>query len=217
MIPVALAKEPESFDEKVRQKGLGAIDELVGRTPKKSRPGPRRSKIANTVDEIPSDKFPPFWRDALGEMLESYQRICAFLAIYLPPAIGNPSVDHMLPKSAKWNKVYEWDNYRLCAASVNARKKDMGGLVDPFECKAGWFALEWVGFQVIPGPQAPDDLAAEIQATATLLNAPDCLRLREEYVSVYQNGEITLSYLESHAPFVASELRRQGRMRPGDR
>ena len=31
MIPVALAMEPADFDAKVRQPGLAAIDELVGR------------------------------------------------------------------------------------------------------------------------------------------------------------------------------------------
>lgn len=37
MIPVQLAPEPEAFDRDVRQKGLAAIDELVGRPSRHAR------------------------------------------------------------------------------------------------------------------------------------------------------------------------------------
>jgi hypothetical protein len=149
-------------------------------------------------------------------MLRRYERRCAFLALYLEHATGNPSVDHMLPKSRPWDLVYEWSNYRLCASSVNARKTDMTGLVDPFVCKSGWFALELVGFQVTRGSQAPAAHTAAIDATLQLVNDTEACKAREEYVTSYREGHIHLKYLEYRAPFIAQELRRQGQLRPGD-
>lgn len=217
MIPVALQPEPDTFDQQVRRKGLAAIAELVGKKPRSKRPGPPRKKIATRERDIPAEAFPPFWRDALDDMLESYGRRCAFLALYLENATGNPSVDHMLPKSRSWRDVYEWENYRLCAALINSAKRDLDGLVDPFSCEPGWFALELVGFQVIKGPKAPANQAGAFDATLRLLNQRDCLAAREEYVDQYQDGQIRLDYLERRAPFIASELRRQHKLRRGDR
>ena len=159
MIQVRLAPEPPSFDREVRQKGLSAIAEMVGRAPSRARPGPRRKRVARRKEEIPADRFPAYWRAALGSLLESYERLCAFLALYLEHATGNPGVDHFIFKSRRWDQVYEWSNYRLCASTINSRKSDLSGIVDPVECRTGWFALEWVGFQVIRGPEAPSHLA----------------------------------------------------------
>lgn len=216
MIQLRLAPEPPSFDRNVRQKGLAAIDELVGRTPRKLRRGPKRQPIARREQDIPPNSFPAYWRDALPDMLDSYERRCAFLALYLEYATGNPSVDHMIPKSRRWDQVYEWNNYRLCASTINARKNDLTGLIDPVDCRPGWFALELVGYQVIPGPEAPSDRHAEISATLNLLNTPDCCRAREEYVRCYHAGSIDLAYLRRRAPFVADELRRQKQLLPKD-
>ena len=53
MIPVVLAQAPKDFDEKIRQPGLSAIDEMVGRAPRVKRRGPRRAKIADAESKIP--------------------------------------------------------------------------------------------------------------------------------------------------------------------
>ncbi|MBE7503761.1 MAG: hypothetical protein HS113_26445 [Verrucomicrobiales bacterium] len=217
MIPVTPAPEPPGFDAKVRQKGLSAIAELTGHGARVPRRGRRRRRVATREQDIPAGSFPPYWRDALDDLLQSYDRRCAFLALYLEHGTGNPSVDHMLPKSKRWDAIYEWLNYRLCAAGINARKKDLTSLIDPFTCKPGWFSLELVGFQVIQGPRSPSANAAAVNATLELLNGIEFCRAREEYVSSYESGHIDLPYLERRAPFVALELRRQGRLRPGDR
>jgi len=216
VITITLAPEPASFDTAVRQRGLSAIDEMVGRKPRLSRPGRRRKKIAEREADIPPVEFPPYWREALDDLLSSYGRLCAFLALYLEHATGNPSVDHMLPKSKQWDRVYEWTNFRLCAATINARKTDMTGIIDPVECGPGWLALELVGFQVTLGQSLPGHIAAEIQSTLAIVNAPDCCKARGEYVTCYEHGDITFDYLNRRAPFVAQELRRQGRLRPED-
>src|SRR5262249_29574387 len=82
MIRVVLAPEPESFDRDVRQPGLDAIRKLIGEAPLKARGGPKGKKIAASPAEIPSDKFPTFWRRALKDMLVAYGRLCAYSCLY---------------------------------------------------------------------------------------------------------------------------------------
>ncbi|MGN6110978.1 MAG: hypothetical protein ACTHU0_38125 [Kofleriaceae bacterium] len=221
MIPVTLAPEPADFDKKIRQPGLSAIDELVGRPPRLKRRGPKRSAIATTEAKIPADKFPPFWREALEDLLDGYERRCAYLAMYLHHATGSPTVDHVLPKSYAWELVYEWSNYRLCASIINSKKNNLLDLIDPFDVAPGWFELNLATFHVVRGEAAPTTQHAKIDATLPVLNQRDCWKEREEYVACYRRGPthkgIDLTYLEHRAPFVASELRRQGQLVRGDR
>ena len=60
----------------------------------------------------------------------------------------------------------------------------------------------------------------KIDNTLRLLNLRECWQQREEYVTRYQLGPgnkgIDLAYLKHRAPFIASELRRQGRLVRGD-
>ena len=125
-------------------------------------------------------------------------------------------MDHVVPVSQAWDQVYEWANYRLCAALINSKKRDLMSLIDPFGMSSGWFALEFVGFQVVKGPEAPPEQRERIEATLPMLNIRDCCKAREEYVRNYEEGHVDLAYLERRAPFVAMELRRQGMLRPGD-
>ncbi|MBF0142786.1 MAG: hypothetical protein HQL57_03255 [Magnetococcales bacterium] len=220
MIPVAQAPEPATFDTIVRQPGLSAIDELVGREPRLGRPGRRRKKIANQEQEIPAVKFPPYWRRVIPEMLDAYESRCAYLAMYIHHATGSPTVDHALPKSYAWHHVYEWANYRLCAAIINSKKGELRTLADPFAIGLGWFALNLNTLCVEKGPEAPKAEGSRIDATLPVLNQRQCVKAREEYVDRYQLGPgmggIDLAYLEICAPFIASELRRQGRLVRGD-
>lgn len=215
MIPVVLAPEPVGFDKKVRQPGLAAIDELVGRASRISRRGPRRAKVAEVESKIPPDKFPPIWRAALDDMMQAYEQRCAYLAMFIENT-GNPTVDHVVPKSLAWDCVYEWSNYRLCTGIVNSKKGQLLGLVDPVEAKAGWFELDLGSYRIVRGASAPKSWHQKIDATLPLLNLRDCCRQRQRYVEDYRLGPgakgIDFSYLEHRAPFIASELRRQGQL-----
>ena len=222
MIPVTPAPAPVDFDERVRQKGLDAIAELVGETPASVRRGRKRNKVASTRATIPAACFPPFWRDVLPDMLESYKRTCAYLALYIEHATGSPSVDHVTPKSKSWDKVYEWSNYRLAAALINSKKNKLDLALDPFTIDDGLFALELVEFQVTAGVAATADLRARVDDSIRVLglNSVECCAARREYVAGYDDGPgqggIDLPYLERRAPFVARELRRQKRLLRGD-
>lgn len=207
--------------------GLSAIDELVGRPPRLTRTGPKREQLATKdghlitqEQDIPAGAFPPYWRDALPEMLVAYERRCAYLAMYIHHATGSGSVDHVLPKSLMWNQVYEWANYRLCAQIVNSKKGALLTLVDPFAIGPDWFTLNTKTLHVERGSAAPQAEWSRIDATLPVLNHRLCVSEREEYMRCYQLGPgaggFDLAHLERRAPFIAAELRRQGQLLRGD-
>jgi len=220
LIRVTPAPEPPDFNAKVRQPGLSAIDEFLGRPPRLKRPGPKRSKIADHEQDIPAEAFPPYWRQTLPEMLAAYEHRCSYLAMYIHDATGSPTVDHVLPKSCDWNHVYEWSNYRLCAAIINSKKGQLLSLIDPFDVQLGWFVLNVNTLHVERDPNAPQAEWVRIDATLPLLNQRPCVREREEYVRCYQLGPgaggFDLVHLEFRAPFIAFELRRQEKLLRGD-
>ena len=218
MIHVVQAVEPATFDANVRKSGLRAIAEQVGERPLRTG-GRRCEQVATSRDEIPAGKFPPYWRQALGDLLSSYQRLCSYLCLYIPRGTGAPSVDHMVAKSTKWDQVYEWGNYRLACSLMNSRKGAVSEVLDPFEIEDGWFVLELVGFQVIPGDGLSTELVSQIEDTIERLGLrdPECCDARAEYAQDYWDGHVSLDYLTRHAPFVARELRGQDRLQDGDR
>ena len=220
MIPVSAAREPETFDAKVRQPGLAAMAELVGEPTGRTRTGPKRKAQYASREEIPSGGFFPYWTEALPDLREHYHNVCAYLALYLEGP-GGGSVDHAVPKTKDWRLAYEWTNYRLCHPLINATKGNRLVPLDPFAIEAGLFALELTEYQVIPGPRAAGEMIGVVEsACVTLgLNLRDCRQAREEYVRDYRLGPpvgISLHRLERRAPFVAQELRRQGQLNPGD-
>ncbi len=224
MIPVKLADAPSDFDTRVKEKGLRAIAELVGETPTEKRPGPKRTTFFKSRDAIPSEEFPPLWREVLPDMLTSYKHICAYLCLYIPHGTGSPSVDHVVPKSKKWDQVYEWSNYRLACALINSKKNDFHLAIDPCNMLDGLFALEFVEYQVKPGPEAKTEaVIKQVDETITTLglNLGGCLKAREKYAEDYRKGPdnegISLSYLQRHAPFIAREMRRQKLLVRGDK
>ncbi len=211
MIRVERAPEPADFDRKVRQPGLRAIAEMTGAPELPKRRGRPREVIAASPDEIPADKLPPFWTEALPELLEGYGRVCAYMSFYIERVTGAASVDHMLPKSTDWREIYEWCNYRLACSLMNSRKNAYQDVLDPFEIEDGWFRMELVGYQVIPDPDLPPDIHEKVQATIDRLKLNDyeCLRLREEYAEEFYRGDISQARLRRHAPFLAREIEQQ--------
>ncbi|MEX1364216.1 MAG: hypothetical protein AB1Z98_13905 [Nannocystaceae bacterium] len=218
MIPVEPAAEPRDFDAKVRRRGLDAIAQLVGEAPSAVRRGPPRKKIADRREDIPPGMLPPLWRDALDDLMTAYRRLCAYTALYIEPATGAASVDHVVPKSRRWDRAYEWSNYRLACSLVNANKAASTDVLDPFEIRAGWFVLELVGFQVCPGKGLTPSVREQVLRTIDRLGLNDsrCRGQREAYATAFSEREISLSYLRRRAPFVAYELERQGRSSPPD-
>lgn len=225
MIRVQLQPEPSDFDEAVRQPGLSAIAELVGEEALITRPGRKREQLVDAQNNpitdrtrIPGSKFPDYWTKALDSLWEAYDQVCAFTCLYIPRVTGNRSVDHMIPKSRAWDRVYEWSNYRLACGLANSRKGASEEVLDPFEIEDGWFHLELTGFQVLPNPVLDDDTKARVNETIRILglNERDCLKQREDYALGYWEHDLSLRRLERRAPHIAIELRRQRRLNPSD-
>jgi hypothetical protein len=219
VIPVIRAKKPATFDDKVNKPGLRAIAEMVGKPPIFPRTGGKPfKKIANKESAIPSDKFPAYWVEVLDEMMSAYQEICAYTCFRIHPVTGAGSADHFFPKSKNWRYVYTWQNYRLCCSRVNARKKALTTILDPFKIQRDWFQLELTFFQVIPNPDLEDGIRESITTTIKLLGLNDFWRDRQKDAERYWCKEhpLPLKILREESPFVAYEIYRQGKLRPGD-
>ena len=215
MIRVTPASEPSTFNDRVRVPGLRAIAEMIGEIPLRAA-GRRFKKVAGRREDIPSSSFPAYWTDALDDLMRAYRQICSYSCFRIHPVTGGVSADHFAAKSRKWDKVYEWSNYRLACTRLNARKKDFGDVLDPFKIGKDWFQLELVGFQVIPNPKLNKATRDQVQQTIDRLRLDDFRRSRERDAENYWAGEISLNVLTEESPFVAQELRRQGRLNPGD-
>lgn len=217
MIHVTKAPKPKGFDEKVRKPGLRAIAEMVGKPPPYKRTsGKAFSKIAVRERDIPADQFPPYWTEVLDDLMAAYHEICAYSCFRIHPVTGVPSVDHFAAKSRDWRKVYLWSNYRLCSSKLNARKGDARTVLDPFEVQPGWFQLELSFFQVVPNKNLPPKVKRRIQETIDRLGLNDFWSERQKDAARYRSRNISLQTLKEESPFVAEELRRQGRLNPGD-
>ena len=225
MIRVTPAKEPEDFDEKVRVPGNAALRELIGESPDRPRPGPKRKPVAQRVGDIPPKDLPPFWRQSLGELRSAYRGVCAYLGMKIHPATGAATVDHFKPKSKYQHLAYEWLNFRLATQQVNTYKGE-AQVLDPFEIESGWFVLDIGTFEVKANPDLDDDLRSRIETTILHLRLnedPTFIRAREEYHDLYHGlktdrsgvprAPLPFDWLESECPLVAYELERQGRLR----
>ena len=218
MIRVTPADEPKGFQTSVREPGLRALAEMVGEVPRFPRKkGKAFAKRAARREEIPAEKMPPYWTEALDNLMQAYNRICAYACFRIHPVTGSRSVDHMAPKSRQWDRAYEWSNYRLACSMMNARKQDFGDVLDPFEVQDGWFQLELVGFQALPAPDLDPATRTQVEDTISRLglNGREFRDARERDVTNYENDG-RFDVLMEESPFVARELRRQGRLREGD-
>lgn len=221
MIPVAPAPEPGTFQAHVRKRGLIAIRRLLGK-PVSARG--RKPKVTYAwAREIPADRFPSCWTDvrtsdgksALDDLMDAYGQYCSYLAMRIEWATGSPTVDHFIPKQRNWKLVYKWSNYRLSAACVNGAK-GTEDVVDPFTCGLGWFELDLDTFIVKTGANVPAQEVARADRTLPMLNLRQCIAQRREYITRYQDSLIDFRQIEFDAPFIAFELRRQGRLLRGD-
>ncbi|WP_437315121.1 hypothetical protein [Sorangium sp. So ce385] len=230
MIRVQPAAEPPDFDAKVRQRGKAALQELIGSAEAPRRRGRPRAKLAEKVEDIPSEALPPLWTEALPALRAAYRDICAYLGMYIDPATGLATVDHFKPKSKPSHRAlaYEWSNFRLASHQINTNKGDHEDVLDPFEIQDGWFVIDLGTFKVEPGEGLDDDLRAAVIATRDRLglNSPTFCASRERYHDLYlglqtapddPDEPLPLAWIRRHCPFMAHELERQGRLRPSDR
>ena len=227
-MPVQEAAEPTGFDADVRVPGNRALDELLGQMPTVRRRGPPRKNKGkyNAETDIPAGELKDYWTRALPALRVAYNDTCAYLGLRIDETTGTATVDHFIHKAHDRRKAYEWSNFRLAAHRVNTLKgqKDV---LDPFRIEEGWFALDLASYEIVPGGQPSEPHWARVDQTIKDLQLNDetfiatrrrlCLRYMGYSL---EDGRPTtpwpLSDLRFFSPFLAAELRRQGRLNPGD-
>jgi 5-methylcytosine-specific restriction endonuclease McrA len=230
MIHVEQAPEPGDFTKKVRSKGQAALLELIGSPDaprRRGRPRNRGENPVTRVEDLSSDLLPDIWTEALPDLRKAYRDICAYLGMYIDRATGLATVDHFVPKSKNQALAYEWTNFRLAAHQVNANKGDHEDVLDPFEIKNGVFVLDLGTFKIEPADGLSEEVRKAVIATRERLklNDPTFCAARARYHDLYHglktepddpDEPLPYAWLVRNCPFVAYELRRQGRLRGAD-
>lgn len=231
MIPVVLAPEPSppdfDFHHDVFERGEDAIRQLGGLPALRAWPGPpiraRAEGVASVTPAMLRDY--PYWTRAMPALHRAYHGLCAYTARYIEPVEG-PTTDHFvaLRNITDLLLAYTWSNYRLAHASINGRKTCIPDVLDPCEIGEGWFALHLGDFTTISGPAAPQARIEAIERTIAILGlagaelAQTRRRAAERYWSPPPGcAPLPLWSLEQDEPFLVRELRRQGRLNPGDK
>lgn len=230
MIPVVCQPEPKppayDFHHDVYERGEDTIRQLAGLPPLRVWPGetitPRVSRIEDVTAAMLGDY--PRWTRALPALHEAYGGLCAYLARHID-LVETPTVDHYIARrhAKPLMLAFTWSNLRLSHHYINGVKSDLADVLDPFEVKEGWFALNLASGETVPGPTAPPDRLADIQRTITLLQLDRgrVVKTRQRAIDRYRRpppGQrfIPIWLLEQDEPFIAHELRRQGQLNPGD-
>lgn len=203
VIPVAPRPEPPRFDEEVRQPGLRWLEERG---------------VALDARLEPGTMIHPYWRECLDDLHRSYDGVCAYLCIFIERCTGGTSVDHFVAKSVRAGLAYEWSNYRLACATMNARKGPFDDVLDPFELAPDVFRLELVTGRMYPNPGlSPFNREAAATTIVRLgLDDPLCREMRARRFRDYVVGRgprenLPLAgHLRRTAPFVWLEAKRQG-------
>lgn len=230
MIPVAQQPEPLAsdydFHHDVFERGEDAIRQLAALPPLRKWKGPNIQARVTRIEDVTHTMLRdyPYWVRAMPELHRAYGGICAYLARYIEP-VETPTTDHFvaLRNATDPMLAYTWSNYRLAHALVNSVKSAIPEVLDPFEIGEGWFAIDFGTFETVVGPQAPSEQRDAIRRTITALKldgrelATTRRRAAERYWSPPRGHRpIPLWSLEQDEPFLARELRRQGRLNPED-
>jgi hypothetical protein len=193
MIPVPKKPEPDHFHKRVRKPGSDFLKKV---------PKPTTKQWEGHA----------YWRIMLNRMRTDYNEICAYSALWIPPATGAHTVDHFIPKSSKPSLAYEWDNYRYASLRYNHRK-GTNTIIDPFTLADGWFVMDFPTLEIMPNPGlSPGDLSVVHDTIETLgLNRDEIyFEACQEWIMAYCTYDITFEFLKRKAPFIAFELKRQG-------
>ena len=84
--------------------------------------------------------------------------------------------------------------------------------MDPFSVQGGWFALECPSCLIFAGDELDSTIRQDVQTTISVLglNKPDLVSERQDSLEDVAKGNVTLSHLDWHYPFLSYEVRRQG-------
>jgi hypothetical protein len=225
MIPVAPQPEPRApdydFHHDVHERGEDAIRRLAGLPALRTWKGPSIKARVGRIEDVTHSMLRdyPYWTRAIPALHRAYRGYCAYLARYIE-LVETPTTDHFvaLHDSTDPMLAYTWSNYRLAHHLVNSVKSAIPDVLDPFEIGEGWFAIDFGTFETAIGPKAPSEQRSAIQRTITALrlDGRELAITRGRAAERYWSRRLLLKSLEDDEPFLASELRRQGRLNPED-
>jgi hypothetical protein len=192
MIKVQLKREPEGFDEHVRQKGLRWLKEREGQ-------------------ENPS--LPSYWRlwtPCIEALEEAFASRCAYSAHLIPSG----QVDHYKSwlrcrEDGQRHLAYEWKNFRWCLSNFNGYKgaKDV---LDPFEVEDDWFEINLFSLNLSLTERVPPNVRPRAEQTLKNLRLVDgriVRRMRRRALDLYREGT-SMEIITNESPIVARALRR---------
>jgi hypothetical protein len=191
MIPITLQPAPLNFK---------AIVEDPGKIFLATTPNPTEAQW----------KKKALWREVLPYSAEVYGAMCAYCATKIWHSTSAATIDHCVAKSANPQLAYKWDNYRYVSSRFNGRK-GIRVIADPFSMQGNWFEMKFPEMAIKPSSNLTQVDEALAKDTIEFLQLNSDRALVKERFDIYlsfMNNEISFSYLESLAPFLASELKR---------
>lgn len=192
-MPIKLQKEPATFASQVREPGTRFLSRCRKPTAKQW-------------------KTHGYWTRCAGELHSKYGGICAYSCHVIPSDTGWRTTEHFKPKDAFPSEAYEWNNYRLVCGMLNGRK-GLRRVLDPFELTPNKFCIRFPALLVTPCDSLNGTEYDQVMDTITILGLNDegsCLQRRIGFVMDYCKGLVDFALIERDAPFLASEIKRQG-------
>lgn len=188
LIRVKLQPEPDDFDSQVKKPG----QDFLSKVP---RPKGRQWKNKD------------FWCEAIPDMMEVYNSICAYSSLWIKP--DQPTIDHYVSKDEDPQNAYEWKNFRLARWRINTSKRNHKDVLDPFTIGENWFDLDFTTFGIRPNPALNNIDKEAVRNTIKRLKLDnlDYREAREVWFNAFRDN---IAELEKYAPFVAYEMKRQG-------
>jgi len=199
LIPVQRKRQPKGFKRLVSEPGAAFLS---------TNPMPSSKEY---------DKH-DYWKRISRELYLAYDRICAYSCHLIPSDTGFHCVEHFRPKKTYPHLAYKWSNYRLVCGKMNGRKSDFEDVLDPFTIENGLFILDFPSTVIKPAPALVGATKRKVEATIKRLKLNDdesCIDARQMWLGSYcevaaSQESIAYKILMDVAPFLASELNRQG-------
>jgi hypothetical protein len=188
MIPINNPiQEPDSFNKECREKGNKWLE---------SHPTGR-----------PKDYWSSF-RDIY--LRNGFNKRCGYGAMYLHKG----TVDHFVSCNENRNLAYEWSNYRYIDGSINSRKQAIKykDILDPFEVQEGWFEILLPSLQLVLTDKVPPQHKKRAQNTIErlcLVDHESILKVRAEWLQMYEEGCLPFDGLSEIAPLIAQAIQKR--------
>jgi hypothetical protein len=188
MIPVQAPQEPAGFDANCRIPGNAWLQ----------------------ANPLKDPHVKPLWTAFTQELRVAFGNRCGFLAMYIPRG----TVDHWMSVKSRRELAYEWSNYRYMDHGLNSAKKPgwEGQLLDPFEVGDDWFEIQLPSLQLVVAhiPDAATRARAEFTLEKLhLRDGENVVRLRREWMAMYELGELDLNGLRRVAPLLARAVEKK--------